>query len=162
MTKVHELAQKLYDALVWDERLSGEKFVKLDEEKKEPWMAEAIQTVHGEKFPDDTVYEWIRRSAEALSEAEGDDLEESDYFDVIYDMEGDVYTSDLTEWLHRRPDHVFYISEVLEEFVTYSDGFTLLRDAQRQQIQEVGIALLRVLIDLVEDGEEEDGEPVTN
>jgi hypothetical protein len=144
-SKVRDLAEQLAKALVQDTRTDGEKFYKLADGSPE-WMTEVIHAVHGEKMPDDTTYEFISRCADAI--ADGSD----DPQDAISEIEPDVYTHDLTEWLHRRADHVYYLTEALEDGA--KDGFQLLQAAQQKHIMEVGNSLISELEDVDTDDEE--------
>jgi hypothetical protein len=134
--QVHDLAEKLSQALTTDKRNDGSEFVHL-KDNAPAWMTEVIRSVHGEKLPDDTTYAFISKCADAISE--GDDAN-----DAITEIEPDIYTQDLTAWLHSRADHVYYLTEVLEESEV-KDGFQLLAAAQQKQIQEIGFALISAL-----------------
>jgi len=52
------------------------------------------------------------------------------------DIEVDVYTSNLTEWLNQSNYHVYYLTEALETN-DIKDGFQLLGLAQDLAIEEV-------------------------
>jgi len=81
------------------------------------------------------VYAFIEKCANAIAES-GDDPS-----DAISELEPDCYTGELTAWLAARADHVYYLTEVLEE-IDIKDGFQLLALAQQKQIQEIGFALI--------------------
>jgi len=100
---------------------------------------------------DDTVYAFIEKAADALADA----AEDAEPSDVISEIEPDTYTADLTAWLHARDDHVYFLTEVLEEGLGVTDGFQLLAAAQQIQIHEVGQALVSALEDAAETIEEE-------
>ena len=134
---VKELATKLAEALETKKRINGDDFVSLRDGSPQ-WMTDVIRTVHGDKMPDDTTYAFIKRCAIAI--ADGDD----DSHEAIYQIEPDVYTNDLTAWLHARVDHVYYLTEALQEFGA-KDGFDALQTAQVTQIQEIGEALIGAL-----------------
>jgi len=135
--QVKDLAEKLSQALTTDKRDNGSEFVHL-KDNAAAWMTEVIRSVHGEKLPDDTTYAFISKCADVIADA-ADDLN-----DAITAIEPDVYTHNLTAWLHSRADHVYYLTEVLEESEV-KDGFQLLAAAQQKQIQEVGFALISAL-----------------
>jgi hypothetical protein len=141
---IQELAKMLSSALVTGKRNDGEDFVHL-KDKSPQWMTEVIHAVHGNKLPDDTVYALIEKCADVIAEAESP-------ADAIYEIEPDVYTSDLTGWLHARVDHTEYVNEAIEEGFdkdvhTIADLLTM---AQARQIQEVGNALISALSDVQE------------
>lgn len=134
-----ELAGLLFDALETRKRDNGDEFHALKDGSPQ-WMTDVIRKVHGDKLPDDTVYEFVERCASAICDAGTDELE-----DAIREMEPDPYTSDLTAWLHARADHVYYLTQALEDFGPFTDGFALLATAQKIQIEEVGCALIQAL-----------------
>src|SRR5258708_22985337 len=104
--QVKELAEKLSNALITDER-NGSEFVHLKNNSPQ-WMTDVSRTVHGEKLPDDTTYAFISKCADAIADA-------TDANDAVSEIEPDVYTHNLTAWLHSRADHIYYLTEVLEE-----------------------------------------------
>jgi len=56
--------------------------------------------------------------------------------ELIDQIESDVYTSDLTKWLHSHNENVCYLTEALEE-TDIKDGFQLLAYAQEKVKREV-------------------------
>lgn len=162
MKTVQQLASELCGALEQNKRNDESEFYALKKDSPQ-WMTDVIRAVHGDKLPDDTVYEMINRAAGALVDADeslllhdpdGDDLREA-----IYQIEPDIYTSDLTAWLHASTDHVFHINSVLSEFGgDIKDGFQLLQLAQKAQIEEIGYALLDALVELAKAEIEEETE----
>lgn len=137
---VHSLAVKLSEALETGKRDNGDEFVSLKNGSPE-WMTDVVRSAHGDKLPDDTVYGLIERCADALADAN----EEADPYETIAEIESDVYTNDLTAWLHARVDHISYLDEVLEEQPGLANGAQLLMAAQKKQIDEVGYALISAL-----------------
>lgn len=153
-TTIHEAAEQLYRALKMDKRNDGGEFYKLVDGSP-AWMTDVIHAAHGDKMPDDTVYEFVNRAAGAFADSDAET--ENEYSEVISEMEADVYTSDLTAWLNARVDHVDYLTQAIEEFQP-ENGFDALMMAQKIQIEEVAYALLRALTDFVDDQPEEDSE----
>lgn len=153
---IKELATQLDRALIWKER--GEKKIIVRADKSPEWMQDVIHKVHGDKMPDDTVYEMISRAASALAECSGDSYD--DLREAIKEIEADIYTSDLTGWLGARADHIGYLDEALTEYDHFhgNGGFDLLQAAQHLQIEEIGAALLDALKELAENWEEEETE----
>lgn len=139
---VQSLAIEMYDAIVWDTRDNGKKFAKLSDGSPQ-WMTDVIRAAHGDKMPDNTVYEFIERAVNAIQ-----DHDEPQ--DAIAEIESDSYTADLTAWLNARVDHVYYLTQALEDFGPFDDGFKLLAYAQSIQIQEVAGIVLAELEKLVE------------
>jgi hypothetical protein len=156
INSVQSLAGQLDKALIQDERNDGSKFYHLVDGAPQ-WMTDVIYEAHGDKLPDDTVYNFVGRAAEALANAE--DYPE----DAISEIEPDIYTSDLTSWLAARNDHVEYITEAISEFGSqFTDGTALLQIAQKLQIEEVGFALLHALEGIEPNVSVEDFDPADN
>lgn len=143
------LAQSMNKHLKMKTRKDKSEFYALDAYgQKTGWMTDVIRIAHGDKFPDDTVYVFIHRIVSHVSELDTDkDL--YDVMDSILDMEPDVYTHDLTAWLHASVDHVYYIDEVLEEYGKPNSGFDLLQLAQLSMIRQIGNALVDALDDVL-------------
>jgi hypothetical protein len=151
---IKKFAEKLSGALETKKRNDGQEFVCL-KDGSPAWMTEVIRSAHGDKLPDDTTYKFIERVADALANA-SEDAEPSD---VILEIEPDPYTAGLTAWLNARVDHVYYLTEVLEEGTGITDGFQLLAAAQQKQIHEVGYALVSALEEAAEQMEDAEPEP---
>lgn len=144
---IQSLAVELSAALETRKRNDGKAFTCLADGAPQ-WMTDVIRAIHDDKLPDDTTYGLIQRCADALAELDAD-ASESDASDTIADLESDVYTNDLTAWLHARADHVYYLTQAMQDY-TPSDGFELLSVAQKIQIDEVGCALVYQLSKLAE------------
>lgn len=123
------------------ERDNGEQFYCLKNDAPEE-LTEAVRQAHGDKFPDDFIY---RTFAHALDAVDQYDNLDSDTEQEIADSLVDVYTHDLTAWLHSRNDRVGYLTEVLEQPGDFSGGFDLLATAQYLEIQEVCAAVWSLL-----------------
>jgi hypothetical protein len=148
---IQKLAEQLSAAFETKKRNDDNEFVSLKDGSPE-WMTDVVRAAHGDKLPDDTVYAFIEKAADALANA-SEDAEPSD---VILEIEPDPYTAGLTAWLHARVDHVYYLTEVLEEGTGITDGFQLLAAAQQKQIHEVGYALVSALEEAAENMPEEE------
>jgi hypothetical protein len=57
------------------------------------------------------------------------------------DIEPDIYTHDLTGWLHSNVEHVYYLTEALETWEP-KDGFALLTIAQGIKIRELQCGII--------------------
>lgn len=125
------------------EDYTGEKIRKLEDNAPD-WMTEVIHTAHGETLPDDTIYRMVEQVADHLGYAD-EDSDNDDLRDLLLEIEPDIYTSQLTAWLHARPDHSYYLGQVQEEIGPIEDGFQLLAAAQQNQIQEIGYSMIETL-----------------
>ena len=147
---INELAREALGWFIIDTRDNGEEFVKTKEGRPD-WLRNLIFTAHGGMMPDDYRYKFIENSLQYIADQDEDaDLDRTE-------IEADIYTSDLTKWLHSRNDRVCYLTEALETF-GIKDGFAALQLAQLREREEVYhsvLSSLRELYDAQEDDEEE-------
>jgi len=143
--KIAELAGEMSRNFETKERRSGVKFV--CQKVMIKWQQDICLKAHGDKGPDDTTYKFIEKAVDALSNL----TEDQDPEDLINEIEEDIYTSDLTEWLNLRNDHVYYLTGVLRDFGGIDDGFQLLGAAQKMQIDEVAHLVLEGLKERAEE-----------
>ncbi len=134
---VQQLASELADAFETRTRNDGQKFVVLKDGSTK-WMTDVCHKAHGDTLPDDTIYGFCERAAYVIADAEEPE-------EAIDEMEPDPYTHNLTAWLHARADHVYFLTEALEEGTGITDGFQLLMRAQQIQIHEIARTLLAAL-----------------
>lgn len=144
-----QLASEMSKSFVWKKRENGDDFVCLVDDRPE-WMVDIVRSIHGDKLPDDTVYHFIESACDYIADMEDDTPIETIQGGLAsFGCEPDVYTSDLTAWLNKSNDHVFYLTEVLEE-LDIKDGFQALAAAQQRQREEIAFSLLNELEQLVE------------
>lgn len=139
---IQRLASDINDAMIQKTRKDGEEYYCLKDGSPN-WMQYIIWGAHGDRLPDDSVYTTIARDVlPAILDAESDieSIEEG-----IREIEADVYTSDLTEWLNDSNENVYYLTEALEE-TDIKDGFRLLSYAQYLWRQEIATDLLAALV----------------
>lgn len=139
--RIQKLAEQLSAAFETKKRNDEKEFVCL-KDGSPSWMTEVIRAAHGDKLPDDTTYAFVEKAADAIADSE-------DPQEAILEIEPDAYTAGLTAWLNARVDHVYYLTETLDEIAQaglgITDGFQVLALAQQKQIQEVGNALISAL-----------------
>jgi len=156
MNRLMKLVTDLDAALVTGTRADGTKFKRLVDNHPQ-WMQDVIHAAHGDRMPNDQVYRMIDRIVSDLAEQD-EDSDIDTLREALYEVEPDVYTNDLTGWLHDRADNIYYLTEALEES-EFKDGFQLLTYAQSKFIIEIGEALLEALNNEAESqGELEDQE----
>jgi hypothetical protein len=148
----YKLFEELSNSLETKKRDDNNTFV-CNKENTPDYIHTIIQNVHGDSLPDDTIYEIIDQCASTIVENCNEDSDESEFSDVIYEIESDVYISDLTKWLNKRPDNVYYLTQALEES-DIKDGFELLMAAQRLQICEIGNLLVNEVLSMAEELED--------
>jgi len=146
---IQEKARQLFQAMELRKRPDGTEYYCL-KDGSPGWMREVIRHAHDGRLPDDTIYEVIADVAAVLADSDPDaDIDE--LRDAIAEIEPDVYTYDLTAWLHDDVNNVYYLTEALEEG-GIKDGFDLLSRAQYLFKQEIGNALLGALEQGVNNG----------
>lgn len=143
MATIHELAQEMLDNMVWSKRKDGKEYVHT--KKTISWQQDVIREVHGDKMPDDTTYAYIWDALNII--VENPDASEDELRHEI--EEPDVYTSDLTAWLHERNDHIEYLDRAIDEF-NPKDGFAALQIAQALHKQEIANSLLNELASMAD------------
>jgi len=90
ISKFQEKAQALSAAFEGATRDDGVNYRRLKDGSPE-WMRDAILAAHGDMFADDWRYAFCEEAADALMDADDPDDAE---------IEADIYTHDLTGWLH--------------------------------------------------------------
>jgi len=151
MTTWHTLAT---EAASWMERATrddGTEYRRFRDGHPE-WLQDLAYAAHdnGGIWADDWRYEFIEAALDALADADPD----ADPEEVLYEIEPDILTSELTRWLDSRNSRVFYLTEVLEEFGGDLDGFQLLSMAQAQEKQETASQVLAFIMERAEDMED--------
>jgi hypothetical protein len=147
---VKRRASEAQEYFVTDKRADGNSFIKLRSDAPQ-WLKDLVREAHRDMLPDDERYRFISDAFTIIAESE-----DEDEFMERLDSDVDVYTSDLTGWLHSRNDRVYYINEVIEEWGEVDDGFKLLAMAQYKERSEVLYDVLKGLQDRFEDEEEDE------
>lgn len=109
-------------------------------------LRDSIRAAHGDRMPDDWIFSTYENILGAFSNytiTTADSLE--DNRSEIVDGLVDVYTSELTGWLHRDNRNVYYLTEALEEHSEGADGFKILAIAQYLAIDEVAGEVINYL-----------------
>lgn len=107
------------------------------------WVSNIIWKAHDDRLANDHIYLFIEDVLQLLSDS--DDPEEA-----IYELEADIYTSDLTGWLNDNVNNVCYLTDALDNNPDIKDGFQLLTYAQYLHRLEVGQIVLQELTNLTE------------
>ncbi len=156
MASIQNLAKQAYDAFIYvpeDERSTGDRSRYKFNFDTPDWiykmLSDDANLDFGSLFDKDTAREVL----EAIKDSdEGDDIG-----DRLYEIEPDIYTYDLLQWLAEDINNVYYISEVLEEYGgDVRDGFQLLQMAQARRINEISMAIYNTLYGMAEEDDEED------
>ena|ERR1700747_398049 len=111
------------------------------------WIRDAVREAHGEMFPDDWVYDMCRKVASSIVEA----LEYGDFESVrdrqpeLVDGLVDVYTSDLTAWLHSHVYRVGYCDEASDGYEPDNGIVGRIMQGQYFEIGQIFSALLSAI-----------------
>ena len=127
---ITQLATQMYKAFVTDKQPDGETFDKL-KPKAPSWMTDVARAAHAGMLPDDWKYEFIRDALSILVDHDGN-LE-----DAREDLEADIYTSDLLNWLASNRERMGYVEEAVndngwskENGLTYAIQWGQLREKE--------------------------------
>ena len=94
-----------------------EKMITITKDDAPEWVKDMVHAAHGDMMPDDYRYEFITDALYAL--------EANDDADRARDeLEPDIYTSDLTAWLHSRNDRMSYVDDARAEYGDTGDVST--------------------------------------
>lgn len=153
MDTVPKLAQLMYDTFKSKKRPDGSYYVALDESNPMwgGWMRDVCFKAHLDRLPDDDTYQVIMEATELIAQADDEDRA----MDLIYEMEPDVYTHDLTAWLNSHSHNQEYVNNAMKEYhpETIDQAIAMGQAAWKQ---EVAGTVLQELIDLADDEWEED------
>lgn len=134
--RVKELAVKAANHLVTKTRDDKSEYISLKAGAPQ-WMKDLCRAAHDNAriLPDDFRYDFIASALCLISEA--DDLDDISVMESV-----DVYTADLTRWLHSKVDRYGYCDEYLEMIGTLptSQGnptIALLSGGQQMEREEV-------------------------
>lgn len=140
MSKLSKKLQQFSEAFERRQRDNGETFVCLADNKKD-WMQNAVFAAHdaGNIGPNDSTYEMIEKIIDHLANAEPKDADEA--YDALREIESDIYTHDLLNWLSSSVYNVEYLETAVVEYGAV-EGFNILSLAQYAALQEIGTAVI--------------------
>ena len=142
-------AEEMYDAMVWEDRSSGEKWFLRDNSPN--WMTEAMYAASesGCSSSLDVLYENAHIALGAIWDAWQDGSDEDELEEIVLDkIEPDIYTTNLLSWLAADLSHLELCEEVGQQFgweFGKAGGLAeLFMLGQAEQRKDVAITLLRV------------------
>ena len=140
---LQSLAREMSLAFESPTRTNGERFCKLQDGSPE-WMATVCREAHdaAKLLPDDWRHAFIEKAVDALARYEDAD-------EAFASLEPDIYTGELTAWLHSLNSRVYYLGEALTECGSFRDGFQLLAAAQMIEKEEVFQQVVAALQDVL-------------
>jgi hypothetical protein len=146
---IQKLAEEYHALFVLGKRGDGTEYWHIPREERTPELTELCHKAHGDMLPDDWRYSFIVEALALISESANPRDER---------LEADIYTHELTSWLHSRADRHGYCDEFRDEFGEPDNTFNLLQGGQYMEKQEVYHSVLSSLESMLEDEEEEDEE----
>ncbi len=148
--KIKKLAREALDQLTSDKRDDGTTFYTWKGNNYDSWYHDMAHKAHGDMFPDDYKYEFIRDSLYIIEEA-------SDLDDVTQDIDSqvDVYNYQLIKWLASHGERAGYVEEATAE-LGHSKDMGLMGDLMAGQFMERQEVYSRVKNYLEERAEELD------
>lgn len=123
---VRSLAKEVNHLLKIGHRDNGDAYIFLSPGAPE-WMGNLVHAAHSDMLPDDYRYEFIVEALNAI-------IEYDDTDEARDSLEADIYTSDLTGWLHSRNDRINFVDESRSEWGADAGG--IIEDMQRGQLFE--------------------------
>jgi len=113
-------------------------------------LFDSVYKAHGERLPNDWIFNIYYSILESLSGYEIDSMENiDDKRAELVDSLVNVYTSDLTAWLASDINNVYYLTEAIDQYEA-KDGFRALATAQSIFIDEI----FGEVVSLLESGED--------
>lgn len=97
------------------------------------WVITVIREAHGDFLPDNWRYIFIYEALQALHENDGDE----DVARDAYDMDEEVYTSNLLEWVSSNLQRVGYCDDTFDTYGPPSNLVELLQRGRRDERLEV-------------------------
>lgn len=143
---IQSVAQEIYDNMTYSERVNGEKYCHLKEDIE--WQKEIIFNAHLDRMPNDDIYDRINTILSVILDC-NEETAIDEIRNIIYEIEPDCYTSNLTAWLNSDNRNVYYLGDALG--MGFNDGFQLLAYAQSCYIQEIGNALLDAIQEYIDE-----------
>ena len=154
MSNFQKTAQAFADAFETSTRDgSSERYYRLKEGSPE-WMTDAIHSAHGDRMPDDWIYEHCSHIVDRIAEC--DDVDSVDSCEIA-DAIVDIYTNALTAWLASHLDNVSLCDEAISEgLCDGSEIVTTLQRAQYMMLDRMCGELASAIRDAAESDESDD------
>lgn len=131
-------AEKYIKEFEVNERSDGTTFICIKNNDFKSDLYKSVREAHGDRLPQDWIFSTYLSLLEQIRDYDCQTIEDlEDKRSEIVDSLVDVYTYDLTSWLHSDNRNVYYLDEAASEFGTPEDGFKLLAQAQYLAIDEV-------------------------
>jgi hypothetical protein len=148
-----ELAETMSACFTTGKRTSGEEYLFLNNEA-EQWMKDLCYAVHkvDDVLPNDYIYSFILSALDLIAEARGAERL-SEIEEDIFEIEGDIYNSDLLSWVGSNLSFSSYVDQALSEYGA-KEHFNALSIGQALHKQAIAQAVLSFIDDIAEEVEE--------
>lgn len=140
---IQELADRFSQEFITATRRNGTTYIKRKTRELDD-LQDLIYKAHDGLLPDDYRYQFTLESLEAIANHDTSD-------DALTSLEPDIYTFDLTAWLHSNNLRLHYVSMAQQEWGPMDDGSQILEMAQLMEKQEVFGLVLKCLKEILED-----------
>jgi hypothetical protein len=156
MTKTKTISEKAGELAAWFETKKrheeDEESIVILKNGAPDELRDSVREAHGDRLPND----WIYATYEAiLSTIAGYSIENERQLDdnrgEIVDGLVDVYTSELTGWLHESVYNVAYMDEAAKEYGQAETGDRMIAQAQYMAIDEIYSEVAKFLLTQVEE-----------
>lgn len=109
-------------------------------------LKDSVFKAHADRLPDDWIFDIYHSILSTLMDYDIETIDDIEEFrSEIVDGLVSVYTYDLTKWLNTSNYNVYYITEALEDYGPFDDGFKLLAMAQYIAIDEIFNEVINLL-----------------
>lgn len=127
MSELLTKAKLARSGLTTKTRENGERFVYQKDNAPE-WLNDLCHDAHGSLLPDDFIYSVIEDALDAIIDNDGDT-------DSV-ELEADIYTRDLLDWLGSHSSRVAYCDKAAEEFGAEFDGDIIWQIQMGQHLEK--------------------------
>jgi hypothetical protein len=144
MKTITKRAEHLRTFFKTKERDNGDTFVYTTDDRPQE-LQDAIYEAHEQQLPNDWIFGTFADLLQKVEEYDCENIEQlEDYRHEIVDSYVDIYTHDLTKWLHEN-QALSYLEDACDGFVSEDGAWQLLARAQYNAIDEV----MRCVIDVL-------------
>ena len=138
---IQELARQASDNLTWNERSNGGKYC-FFKDGSPKWMKEMAYKAHkiDDVLPNDYIYSFISEALDVICDSDNPE-------EAIYEIEPDIYNSDLLLWVGSNLSFSCWVDGVLQEGLIGKECglFNVLMQAQARHKQAIASCVLNEL-----------------
>lgn len=135
---IHDKAKVMLDCLETKTRENKSEFISVKDGSPE-WVKTICRVCHEEFLPDDHKYRFIEEALHFIYNAE------SEEHLMDFNVEADVYTADLLNWVASNINRTAYADEAMKEYGEFKNFTALLSTAQYLEKREICQILIQEL-----------------